>query len=278
MCQAEGHERRDGQRAGGGRRRHPARGPRDRSLRCDRRPGAAQAPAGHLPSRRGRVDAGAFRPHRRLAQHAGGRRVRRDGAGGRRRVGPQVHYGRLLGPLRRLAPVRRARGWLRGARRGGDSRARGARRRAAPPALPVAAADGRRRYGRGARPPRPRRRSPGDHGEAVRGRPRLRPCARRAGPLGLRREPGLPDRSLPRPRGGPEPARGPLRQRHVRAGLEPLSHRPHPDRRPRDALDRDARRLLRADRCLSRHGRYAHVRGAQLRRDGAADLTARRSR
>ncbi len=82
----------------------------------------------------------------------------------------------------------------------------------------------------------------------------------------------LPDRPLPRPRGGAEPAGAALRQRDVRAGLEPQPHRPRPDRHPGDALDRDARQLLRGNGRLPRHGRHPPVPGARLRRDGAADL------
>ena len=52
---------------------------------------------------------------------------------------------------------------------------------------------------------------------------------------GLRREPDLPHRPLPRQGGGAEHPRVPLRQRAVRADLEPQPHRPRPDRRARDA-------------------------------------------
>ena len=115
----------------------------------------------------------------------------------------------------------------------------------------------------------------GDHGEALRPRPRLGAGARRARPLRLRRGAGLPDRPLHRPRGGAEPARPALCQRHVRAGLEPQPHRSRPDRRAGDALDRDARRLLRGNRRLPRHDRHPPLPGAQLRRDGAAGLAQR---
>ena len=52
---------------------------------------------------------------------------------------------------------------------------------------------------------------------------------------GLRRGPGLPHRPLPRQGGGPEHSGLPLRQRPVRAHLEPRPHRPRADRRARDA-------------------------------------------
>ena len=94
----------------------------------------------------------------------------------------------------------------------------------------------------------------------------------RAAALGLRRALHLPHRPLPGARGGAEPAGAALRQRDVRAGLEPQPHRPRPDRHPRDALDRDARLLLRGNGRLPRHDRHPPVPGARLRRDGAADL------
>ena len=135
--------------------------------------------------------------------------------------------------------------------------------------LPPRRAPGDRR---GARRRRPRRARAGDHREAVRHRPRLGARAQRRSCTRSSTSAHLPHRPLPRPRGGAEPAGAALRQRHVRAGLEPQPHRPRPDRRPRDALDRDARRLLRGDRRLPRHGRHPPLPGARLRRDGAADL------
>ena len=88
----------------------------------------------------------------------------------------------------------------------------------------------------------------------------------------VRRVAGLPDRPLPRQGGGAEHPRAAVRERHVRADLEPRPHRPRPDRRARDALDRHAAELLRADRRVSGHGRDPPVPGARLRRDGAADV------
>ena len=61
----------------------------------------------------------------------------------------------------------------------------------------------------------------------------------------LHRGRGLPDRPLPRQGDRPEHARAPLRERHLRADLEPPVHRPRPDHRRRDAGHRGARRLLR---------------------------------
>ena len=67
--------------------------------------------------------------------------------------------------------------------------------------------------------------------EAVRVRPGLGPRAEPAGARGLRGVAGLPDRPLPRQGDRPEPHGAPVRQRPVRAGLEPQLHRPRPDHR-----------------------------------------------
>ena len=93
-----------------------------------------------------------------------------------------------------------------------------------------------------------------------------RPAAR-----GLRRGPDLPDRPLPRQGGGAEHPGLPLRQRPVRADLEPELHRPRADRRARDAGPRPARRVLRGDRRVPRHGGDAPVPDPRLHGDGAAD-------
>jgi len=72
---------------------------------------------------------------------------------------------------------------------------------------------------------------------------------------------------------GKEAALNMLTLRFANGFLEPLesrAHRSRPDRRPGDALDRHARRLLRGDRRLSRHGRDPSVAGTRRRRDGAA--------
>ena len=95
--------------------------------------------------------------------------------------------------------------------------------------------------------------------------------AQRARPRRLPRGARVPDRPLPRPRGGAEPDRAALRQRHVRADLEPRPHRPRADRRPRDARRRRPRGLLRGHRRLPRHGRHPPLPRARLRGDGAAD-------
>ena len=64
----------------------------------------------------------------------------------------------------------------------------------------------------------------------------------------FREQPGLPDRPLPGQGDRPEHDGVPLRQLHVRAGLEPQLHRPRPDHRRRGHRHRLARRLLRRRR------------------------------
>ncbi len=207
------------------------------------------------------------------ARRAGrGRGVPGVGPGVGPGIGAQDPRRRGLGALRRLAALRRGRRRLRSAGRGdlrGAGRTRRGRRR---PLLPLASPRRGGGHGRADRLAWARRPRPGPDREAVRHRSRLGPQAERAAAPGLRRAQHLPDRPLPRPRGGAEPAGPALRQRDVRAGLESQPHRPHPDRHPGDALDRDARQLLRGDRRLPRHGRHPSLPGPRLRRDGAADL------
>ena len=95
--------------------------------------------------------------------------------------------------------------------------------------------------------------------------------AERQAARGVRRGADLPHRPFPRQGAGAEHPRLPLRQRPVRADLEPQLHRSRADRRAGDAGPRQARRLLRADRRLSRHGGDAPVPDPRLHGDGAAD-------
>ena len=78
-----------------------------------------------------------------------------------------------------------------------------------------------------------------------------RPGAQRVAPRDLRRGADLPHRPLPRQGGGAEHPRLPLRQRPVRADLEPRPHRPRADRRARDA-----RRSSRASAFYEKTGAY----------------------
>ena len=115
----------------------------------------------------------------------------------------------------------------------------------APAALPERAAEGRPRRDPRARRGRPGRPRQDHHGEAVRHRPRVGQDAQRRGAPGLRRGPDLPHRPLPRQGGGAEHPRLPLRQRPLRADLEPQLHRPRADRRARDPRPRGPHRVLR---------------------------------
>ena len=81
----------------------------------------------------------------------------------------------------------------------------------------------------------------------------------------------LPDRPLPRQGAGAQHPRVPVRQRAVRADLEPQLHRPRPDRRPRDARPGQPGRLLRGHRRVQGHGRHPPVPGHGVRGDGTAD-------
>jgi hypothetical protein len=65
--------------------------------------------------------------------------------------------------------------------------------------------------------------------EAVRPRPGDVGGPERRGAPRVRRAPGVPDRPLPGQGDGPEHPRVPVRERDLRAGLEPQLHRPHPD-------------------------------------------------
>ena len=74
---------------------------------------------------------------------------------------------------------------------------------------------------------------PGGHREAVRPRPRQRPGPEPRRLAGARREPGLPDRPLPRQGDGPEHPGPAVRQRDLRADLEPAARRVGADHRGR---------------------------------------------
>ena len=91
-----------------------------------------------------------------------------------------------------------------------------------------------------------------DHREAVRARPRVGARAERADPGALHRGRGLPHRPLPRQGDGAEHAGAAVRERHLRADLEPAVHRPRADHRRR--VDRDRGR---APATTSRRARSA---------------------
>ncbi len=100
---------------------------------------------------------------------------------------------------------------------------------------------------------------------------RERGRAQRGPARDLQRAADLPDRPLPGQGGGAEHPGLPVRQRAVRADLEPQLHRPHPDRHPRDPRSGQAGDVLRVDRGVQGHGGHPPVPGARLRGHGAAD-------
>ena len=111
-----------------------------------------------------------------------------------------------------------------------------------------------------------------DHREAVRPRPRVGARAQPRGARGLRGAPDLPHRPLPRQGDGPEHDGVPLRQRHLRAAVEPQLHRPRADHRGRGHRHRRPRRLLRGGGRAARHGPEPHAAAAR-----AASRWSRRS-
>ena len=141
------------------------------------------------------------------------------------------------------------------------------------PRHPAVAVRGDRRPARAgrARPRASRRRlAAGRHREAVRARPGLGEAAQPRGRQGLPRVAGLSHRPLPRQGDGPQPAGLPLRQRHLRAALEPALRRPRADHRGRVDRHREPRRVLRADRRLARRPPEPPPPARQPGRDGAA--------
>ena len=108
-------------------------------------------------------------------------------------------------------------------------------RRATSAALPEHPSPRRRRRGADPRRGRARPTGPGSSWRS-RSAPTCHSARtpQRRGPRGLRRRPGLPHRPLPGQGGRPEHPGLPVRQRPVRAHLEPRAHRPRPDRRARD--------------------------------------------
>ena len=108
--------------------------------------------------------------------------------------------------------------------------------------------------------------------EAVRPRRRHGQGAQPGAGLGLQRAADLPHRPLPREGDRPEPDGLPLRQRHLRAGLEPPLHRPRADHRGRGGRRRRPRRLLRNGRRAARHGAEPPVPAAGADGDGTAQL------
>src|SRR5438034_512413 len=91
------------------------------------------------------------------------------------------------------------------------------------------------------------------HREAVRARLRERAGARPPARGRLPRGAGLPDRPLPRQGDRPEHPRVPVRQRHLRASVEPQPRGRGPADRRRVHRRRDPRRVLRGGGGAARH-------------------------
>ena len=89
--------------------------------------------------------------------------------------------------------------------------------------------------------------------EAVRSRPRERPRARRPAPRRLPRAPDLPHRPLPRQGDGPEHPGAAVRERDLRAAVEPSLRRPRARSRwpSRSASSTAARSTSRPGRCAT---------------------------
>ncbi len=133
------------------------------------------------------------------------------------------------------------------------------RHRRQPPLLPGHHPERLRPGGRGAGHPRlrrPRHRRAlhaGGGGEALRTGPRQRHRPRRADARRLRRVPDLPDRPLHGQGDRPERPRPPVRQRHLRAHLEPALRRAGPGDRGRVPGRRAPGRVLRDGRGPAGH-------------------------
>ncbi len=92
----------------------------------------------------------------------------------------------------------------------------------------------------------------------------------------VRRGRDLPHRPLPRQGDGAEHAGAPVRERHLRADLEPPVHRPRADHRGRVDRHRGTRRLLRVGRRDPGHLPEPPAAAARAHRHGAADRLHRR--
>ena len=114
--------------------------------------------------------------------------------------------------------------------------------------------------------------------EAVRHRSRVGARAQPKAARHPQRGSDLPHRSLSRQGDGAEHPGASLRQRAVRADLEPRPYRPRADHRRGIADRRPPRQLLRLDRRAARHGAEPPVPAPVARRHGAAVTFRRRCR
>ena len=92
------------------------------------------------------------------------------------------------------------------------------------------------------------------------------------------RKADLPHRPLPGEGNRPEHPGAALRQRNLRADLEPALHRPRTDFGSGNGGRGEARRLLRQGRRAAGHGAQPHHAAHQPDRDGAAGFISRRRR
>ena len=114
-----------------------------------------------------------------------------------------------------------------------------------------------------------------DHREAVRRQLRVGPRAERPPAQGADRRADLPDRPLPGQGDRAEPAGLPLRQRDLRAHLEPPLHRQRPDHGRGDGGRGAARPLLRPRGRAAGHGAEPPLPAPGPHRDGAALVLSR---
>ena len=115
------------------------------------------------------------------------------------------------------------------------------------------------------------------HGETVRHGPEERGGAEREIARGVRRVADLPHRSFPGQGGCAEHSGVSLRQRAVRADMEPQFHRSRADRRAGDPGPGQARLLLRGHGRVSRHGGDPSLPDPRVHRHGGADVARARA-
>ena len=274
-------------------------GPGDlRPVRRHRRPRPPQGDPGAVPALADAPAAARVHDRRRRPSPVHGRGVPRGAQGLPRHVLARPARGpRDLGRPRRAASsttgaTSATRRSTRGSRTGWTSSTRSAAPAATGSSIsPASRRPSRRssrglgRVGPGPRAPRGRL-AAGRHREAVRAGPQLRDPPQPGGGQGLPGAAGLPHRPLPGQGDGAEPAGLPVRQRDLRADLEPPPHRPRADHGGRVHRHRGPRRVLRGDRRQPRlppeppapaaepggHGAAGDLRGrCAARREGQGD-------
>ena len=107
--------------------------------------------------------------------------------------------------------------------------------------------------------------------KAVRPRPRVGARAQPDPARAFSRAGDLPHRPLPRQGAGPEHRLHPLRQRNLRAAVEPPLRSQHPDHHGGVLRRAGPRRVLRRDRRAARRGSEPPAAGCRQSDDGSAD-------